>query len=150
MDLNARFHNRREGYMSQKGREKKGLKEIDETMLETFHEGLSAQIMHIGSYSEEGSTIQKLHNFIKENGYMMRGLHHEIYMSDPRRTPPERWKTIIRQPIEKIWSVSDRNLNENMDPPDLTELFEISISDGHRMEHRKKKIARQFVSKIYA
>ncbi len=83
-------------------KEKKDLKEVDKTMLEIFHEGLSAQIMHIGSYSEEGPTIQKLHNFIKENGYTMRGLHHEIYMSDPRRAPPERWKTIIRQPIEKI------------------------------------------------
>ena len=81
---------------------KKGLKEVDKIMLETFHEGLSAQIMHIGPYSEEGPTVQKLHDFIEENGYKMRGLHHEIYMSDPRRVPPERWKTIIRQPIEKL------------------------------------------------
>ena len=81
---------------------KKNLREVDNIMLETFHEGLSAQIMHIGPYSEEEPTIQKLHNFIKENRYAMRGLHHEIYMSDPRRVPPERWKTIIRQPIEKI------------------------------------------------
>jgi len=82
-------------------KEKKGLKEIDKVALEEFHEGLSAQIMHIGPYSEEGPTIRKLHAFIEENGYKMRGLHHEIYMSDPRRVPPARWKTIIRQPIEK-------------------------------------------------
>ena len=81
---------------------KKGIKEVDRIILETFYEGLSAQIMHIGPYSEERPTIQKLHSFIDENGYKMRGLHHEIYMSDPRRAPPERWKTIIRQPIEKI------------------------------------------------
>jgi len=56
--------------------------------------------MHIGSYSEEASTIQTLHKFIEEKGYEMRGLHHEIYMSDPRRVPQERLKTIIRQPIE--------------------------------------------------
>jgi len=69
---------------------KKGLKEVDKVILEKFHEGLSAQIMHIGPYSEEEPTIQKLHDFIKENGYKMRGLHHEIYMSDPRRVPPQR------------------------------------------------------------
>lgn len=81
---------------------KKGIEEVDMIVLETFHEGLSAQIMHIGPYSEEGPTVQKLHDFIKEKGCKMRGRHHEIYMSDPRRVPPERWKTIIRQPIEKL------------------------------------------------
>ena len=84
-----------------KARAKKGLKEIDRVVLEEFHEGLSAQIMHIGPFSEEGETIAKLHKFIEEKGYKMRGYHHEIYMSDIRRTAPERWKTIIRQPIEK-------------------------------------------------
>jgi len=82
-------------------REKKGAPEVDEVVLESFHEGLSAQIMHVGPYSEEGPTIERLHAFIVENGYRMRGLHHEIYLSDPRRTAPERWRTIIRQPIEK-------------------------------------------------
>lgn len=81
-------------------REKRG-PTVDEVVLETFHEGLSAQIMHIGPYSEEGPTIRKLHDFIAENGYRMRGQHHEIYLSDPRRTAPERCRTIIRQPIEK-------------------------------------------------
>jgi len=81
-------------------REKKGLKEIDRVVLEEFHEGLSAQIMHIGPYSEEGETVAKLHRFIEENGYKPRGHHHEIYMTDPRRTAPEKWKTIIRQPIK--------------------------------------------------
>jgi hypothetical protein len=83
-------------------REKKGIKEVDKIKLETLDEGLSAQIMHIGPYSEEGPTAKRLHDFIRENGYKMRGLHHEIYMSDPRRVPPERWKTILRQPIEKL------------------------------------------------
>ena len=83
-------------------REKKGIEEADKIKLETFHEGLSAQIMHIGSYSEEGPTVKRLHDFIEENGYRMRGIHHEIYMSDPRRVPPERLKTIIRQPVEKF------------------------------------------------
>jgi hypothetical protein len=58
--------------------------------------------MHIGPYSEEGPTIKKLHTFIQDHGYRIRGLHHEIYLSDPRRVPPERWKTILRQPIEEL------------------------------------------------
>jgi hypothetical protein len=82
-------------------KEKKGLKEIDRVILEDFNEGSSAQIMHIGPFSEEGETIAELHMFIEENGYKMRGYHHEIYMSDVRRTAPKRWRTIIRQPIEK-------------------------------------------------
>jgi hypothetical protein len=66
---------------------------------ESFHEGLSAQIMHIGPYSAEGPTIERLHNFIKENGCELKGKHHEIYLSDPRRSAPERMKTVIRQPM---------------------------------------------------
>lgn len=81
---------------------KKGIEEAEQIRLETFHEGLSAQIMHIGPYSEERPTGKRLHDFIEESGYLMRGLHHEIYMSDPRRVPPERLKTILRQPIEKL------------------------------------------------
>jgi len=67
---------------------------------ECFLEGLSAQIMHIGPYSAEGPTIEKLHAFIKKKGYELRGRHHEIYVSDPRRSKPERLKTIIRQPMK--------------------------------------------------
>jgi hypothetical protein len=80
--------------------EKRGGK-VDQVRLETFHEGLSAQVMHVGPYSEEGPTIQLLHGYIAEQGYRMRGCHHEIYLSDPRRSKPEKLKTIIRQPIEK-------------------------------------------------
>lgn len=64
-----------------------------------FVEGLSAQIMHIGPYAEEGPTIQRLHEFIKAQGHGLRGKHHEIYLSDPRRCAPEKIKTIIRQPM---------------------------------------------------
>jgi hypothetical protein len=74
---------------------------VDDVVLETFHEGLSAQIMHLGPYSEEGPTVMRLHEFIEESGCSMRGRHHEIYMSDPRRSKPENIKTIIRQPIER-------------------------------------------------
>lgn len=68
---------------------------------ETFHEGLSAQILYIGPYADEGPTIQKMHAFIEQRGYQLTGKHHEIYLSDPRRAAPERLKTIIRQPVAK-------------------------------------------------
>ncbi|HZP90204.1 MAG TPA: GyrI-like domain-containing protein [Actinomycetota bacterium] len=67
--------------------------------LERFREGLSAQIMHVGPYGEEGPTIEKLHAFIAEHDYPMRGKHHEIYLSDAKRCAPERLKTVIRQPV---------------------------------------------------
>jgi hypothetical protein len=68
--------------------------------LERFEEGRSAQIMHIGPYSAEGPTITKLHDFIEEQGGWLRGKHHEIYLGDPRRSAPEKLKTVIRQPFE--------------------------------------------------
>ena len=69
--------------------------------LETYDEGLAVQIMHIGSYDAEGPTIARMHAFIAENGYEPAGKHHEIYLSDPRRTAPEKTKTVLRQPIRK-------------------------------------------------
>jgi hypothetical protein len=67
---------------------------------ESFHEGLSAQIMYIGPFADEGPTIQRLHEFIQGSGHQLRGKHHEIYRSDPRRTTPEKLKTVIRQPMK--------------------------------------------------
>ena len=67
---------------------------------ETYAEGLSAQVMYVGPYADEGPTIARLHSFIDEQGRRPRGKHHEIYMGDPRRTAPERLRTIIRQPVE--------------------------------------------------
>jgi hypothetical protein len=66
---------------------------------EVFHEGLSAQIMHLGPYAAEAPTIARLHAFIEEQGYDRRGLHHEIYLGDPRRAAPEKLRTVLRQPI---------------------------------------------------
>jgi len=62
-------------------------------------DGQSAQILHVGPYAEEAATIARLHTFIKEKGYHFAGKLHEIYLSDPRRTPPEKLETILRQPI---------------------------------------------------
>lgn len=67
--------------------------------LEPFREGLCAQVLHVGAYAQELPTIEKLHAFIAEHDYPLRGKHHEIYLSDPRRTAPERLKTVIRQPV---------------------------------------------------
>lgn len=72
---------------------------LSRVRFESFHEGLSAQIMHIGPYADEEPTVERLHSFIGENGYQLRGRHHEIYLSDPNRTAPDRLKTVIRQPI---------------------------------------------------
>ncbi len=66
---------------------------------ESFKEGKAAQIMHIGPFSEEGPTIEKVHSFIENNGSRRIGKHHEIYLSDIRRAAPEKWKTIVRQPM---------------------------------------------------
>lgn len=74
---------------------------LPKVRFETFTEGLSVQILYFGPYSNEGPTIERMHKFIEEKGYKLRDKHHEIYLSDPRRTKPERLKTIIRQPIEQ-------------------------------------------------
>ena len=57
------------------------------------------QVLHHGPYSEEGPTIDRLHAAIDEAGLALRGPHHEVYLSDPRRTAPERMRTILRQPV---------------------------------------------------
>jgi hypothetical protein len=81
---------------------KKDLPALPRARLQRFEEGTSAQILYIGPFSGEGPTIRRLHGFIKEQGHSFDGIHqkhHEIYLSDPRRSAPERWKTIIRQPF---------------------------------------------------
>ena len=67
--------------------------------LETLVEGRAGQVLHVGPYAAEGPTIERLHAFIADQGLQLRGKHHEIYLGDPRRTAPERLKTIIRQPV---------------------------------------------------
>jgi hypothetical protein len=76
-------------------------KVISKVRLEEYNEDKAAQIMHIGPYSEEGPTIQKLHTSIKKQGGTFDGhenKHHEIYLSDPRKANPATMKTVIRQP----------------------------------------------------
>jgi len=78
---------------------KKNPPALGKVRLDTLHEGLSAQIMYIGPYADEGPTIAGIHQFITDGGHQLRGKHHEIYLSDPRRAAPERLKTVIRQPF---------------------------------------------------
>ncbi len=79
--------------------EKKCLVAADGMRFEEYAEGLSAQVIHIGPYAEEAPTIERLHAFIAEQGRERRGKHHEIYLSDPRRTDPAKLKTVLRQPV---------------------------------------------------
>jgi hypothetical protein len=78
----------------------KDLPALEKIRLEVFREGLSVQILHVGSYDDEGPTISTLHQeFMPEKGLKENGKHHEIYLSDPRRVAPEKLKTILRQPV---------------------------------------------------
>ena len=81
-------------------RRKKALAAVDRLRLESFAEGTCAQILHIGPFLEEGPTIERVHSFICDQS-ALRGKHHEIYLSDIRRAEPNRWKTIIRQPMHQ-------------------------------------------------
>ena len=79
-------------------RAKKNPVSLSQLRFALFEEGEAAQIMHVGPFSEEGPTIEKVHAFIEEGGKVRRGKHHEIYLSDIRRADPAKWKTVIRQP----------------------------------------------------
>lgn len=78
---------------------KKNPPALDRVRFETFDEGRTAQVLHVGPYRDEGPVIQRLHRYIEERGGKLTGKHHEIYLSDPNRTAPERLKTILRQPF---------------------------------------------------
>ena len=80
-------------------KKEKDLPGLAQLKFERFEEGKAAQIMHIGPYADEGPTLEKLHGFIKSNGYEFRGKHHEIYLSDPRRANPATMKTVLRHPV---------------------------------------------------
>ena len=71
----------------------------------TLKEGLTVQCMHIGAYDDEPATVELMHSYIEQKGYVPdfsdTRLHHEIYLSDPRRVAPQKRKTVIRHPIRK-------------------------------------------------
>jgi len=78
---------------------KKNLPAIDKLRFESFQEGKCAQTLHVGPFSEEGPTVERVHSYIEECGSSLTGKHHEIYLTDIRRAAPENWKTVIRQPM---------------------------------------------------
>jgi hypothetical protein len=80
-------------------RKRKNPAALDRVRLETLTEGASAQVLYLGPFANEGPTIQRMHDFIHAAGKEPRGKHHEIYLSDSRRTAPEKLKTILRQPM---------------------------------------------------
>ena len=80
-------------------RAKKKLPALDQVRLEALEEGDCAQTLHVGPFSEEGPAVERVHAFIASQGKAPYGKHHEIYLSDMRRVPPEKWKTIVRQPM---------------------------------------------------
>jgi len=73
--------------------------EVGQVRLEQVDEGLCVQALHLGPYDQEQETMARMTAFATEQGLVAHGLHHEIYLSDPRRTPPERLRTILRMPV---------------------------------------------------
>ncbi|MHA6297095.1 GyrI-like domain-containing protein [Devosia sp. CAU 1758] len=72
----------------------------DTLRLATLHEGQSLQILHVGSYDDEAAILAQLHSVeMPARGLTFNGQHHEIYLADPRRTAPEKLRTILRQPV---------------------------------------------------
>ena len=72
---------------------------LERLRLNSYHEGQSAQILHLGSYADEAPTIERLAQFMSAEGLEYNGRHHEIYLNDFRRAAPEKLKTIIRYPV---------------------------------------------------
>jgi hypothetical protein len=84
---------------------KKAQPGLERARLERFDEGLAGQVLYLGPYSDEGPTIAALHRYITESGHAFDGRvqkHHEIYLGDPRRSAPEKLRTIIRQPLADV------------------------------------------------
>jgi hypothetical protein len=81
---------------------KGGAPALDALRLETFDEGLAVQTLHVGSYDDEAPVLEAMHEeFIPAQSLRMTGKHHEVYLSDPRRTAPHRLRTILRQPVAR-------------------------------------------------
>lgn len=75
---------------------------VDQVKLQSINEGNCVQALHIGPYDKVENTIAAIIEFMEKEGYKISGKYHEIYLSDPRRIPPERLKTIIRFPVEEL------------------------------------------------
>lgn len=84
-------------------RRKKGLPALDRVRFVTYDEGDSVQVLHVGSYDDEAPTLARLHDeYLPAHGLTFNGPHHEIYLSDVRRTAPEKLRTVLRQPVRAL------------------------------------------------
>ena len=75
--------------------------QVRQVTFEFLKEGLCVQMLHVGPYDKEGETVETMEAFAEQQGMEFHGRHHDIYLSDPRRVPPERLKTILRHPVRK-------------------------------------------------
>lgn len=82
---------------------------LDEVRLEQLSEGRCVQTLHIGSFDDEAAVLERMHHeFVPDNGLRMVGRHHEVYFTDPRKTPPEKLRTLLRQPVAAGDAVGSR------------------------------------------
>ena len=93
-----------EAFLAARTRAREKLGVLPESLrLESLEEGLCLQALHVGGYDDEGPLLARLHGEIMPSGgYDFAGRHHEVYLSDPRKTAPEKLKTVIRQPVRRI------------------------------------------------
>jgi hypothetical protein len=82
--------------------EKRDVPSLQKLRMESFREGLAVQALHIGPYADEQRTIDRMQAFAEAEGCRFRGKHHEIYLGDPRRAKPEKLRTVLRHPVERI------------------------------------------------
>jgi hypothetical protein len=85
-------------------KEKRDIASLARLRMEPFREGLAVQMLHVGPYADEQRTIDRMEAFARAEGYRFRGKHHEIYLGDPRRAKPEKLKTVLRHPVERVTS----------------------------------------------
>ncbi len=83
----------------EQAQQKKHLAALEKIRLESLHEGTTVQMMHIGPFATEEQTLEKMERFLTEQHYIFHGKHHEIYLSDPRKTAPEKLRTVLRHPV---------------------------------------------------
>ena len=74
--------------------------DLEKVKFQPLKEGRCAQLLYLGPFSEEGPVILRIHDTIEKEGFNLTGKHHEIYLSDMRRVPPEKYRTILRQPMD--------------------------------------------------
>jgi hypothetical protein len=84
-------------------RKKKALPALDRVRIEALDEGLCMQLLHVGPYDDETPALARLHGeVLPAESLRERGRHHEVYLSDPRRTAPDKLKTVVRQPVSPL------------------------------------------------